>query len=95
MNMTYEQFEHWCKKCNYTIEEGFRAMCFVGNIIGQNFGNHIDYANQISNNNNHSDAFKSIVEKSKEDATLLLTLYGKMDNMIFEMLEKHDKEQTT
>lgn len=90
-NITYEQFECWCKHWNMTTDEGHRAMCFTANIIGQNFVNHFDYANKISNDDNHSDAFKNIVEKLKDDAMLLSILYGKLDSAVFEMLEKHEK----
>jgi len=93
-NMTYEQFEFWCKHWNMTIEEGYRAMCFTWNIVNQNFANHFECANKISNEN-HSDDFKKIVEKSKEDATILKVFYGSLESEVYNMLEKHDKEQTT
>lgn len=93
-NMTYEQFEFWCKHWNMTIEEGYRAMCFTWNIVNQNFANHFEYANKISNEN-HSDDLKKIVEKSKEDATILKVFYGSLESEVYNMLEKHDKEQTT
>lgn len=89
-NMTYEQFVYWCEYWHYTIEEGYRAMCFTANIIGQHFGNRVDYANKISNDDNSSDAFKTLVETLKDDAMLLSILYGKLDSMVFEMLEKHE-----
>lgn len=88
--MTYEQFEFWCKHWNMTIEEGYIAMCFTRNIVNQNFANRFEYANEVSNN--HSDAFKKIVEKSKEDATILKVFYGNLESEVFNMLEKHDKE---
>lgn len=89
-NITYEQFVNWCKHWNYTIDEGYKAMCFVANIIGQHCGNCVDYAN-----GNHSNTFKSIVETKKENAIQLLLLYGRLDSSVFEMLEKHDKEANT
>ena len=46
-NITYEQFEGWCKHWNYTTDEGFRAMCFVANIIGQNYGNCLEDAKKV------------------------------------------------
>lgn len=92
-NMTYEQFEFWCKHWNMTIEEGYRAMCFTWNIVNQNFANCFEYANKVSNDN-HSDAFKKLVEKNKEDATILKVFYGSLENEVFNMLKKHDKEQT-
>ena len=91
-NMTYEQFEFWCKHWNMTIEEGYRAMCFTWNIINQNLTNCFEYVNKISEENNRSDAFKKIVEKSKEDATILKVFYDSLESEIFNMLEKHDEE---
>ena len=90
-NITYEQFEFWCKHWNMTIEEGYRAMCFTWNIVNQNFANRFEYANKVSNDN-HSDALKKIVEKTKEDATILKVFYGSLESEVFNMLEKHDKE---
>ena len=94
-NMTYEQFEFWCKHWNMTIEEGYRAMCFTWNIVNQNFVNRFEYANKVSEDNRHSDAFKNIVKKSKEDAAILRVFYSSLESEVFNMLEKHDKEQTT
>lgn len=91
-NITYEQFAYWCEKWNYTIEEGYRAMCFTANIIGQNFGNCIDYAKEVSNDNTHTNEFKTLVETIKNNAGLLINLYGRLDDMVFDMLKKHDKE---
>lgn len=90
-NITYEQFVAWCKHWNYTVEEGFRAMCFSANIVGQYFGNCNDYAKEVANNH-YSDAFKRIVEENKENAILLSTLYNRLESEVFNMLEKHDKE---
>lgn len=90
-NITYEQFVAWCKHWNYTVEEGFRAMCFSANIVGQYFGNCNDYAKEVSNKH-HSDAFKRIVEENKENAILLSTLYNRLESEVFNMLEKHDEE---
>lgn len=89
--ITYEQFEAWCKHWNYTIEEGFRAMCFTANIVGQYFGNCNDYAKEISNSS-HSDGFIKIVATNKENAILLSTLYNQLESEVFMMLEKHDEE---
>lgn len=91
-NITYEQFEFWCKHWNMTIDEGNEAMCFAANIISQNLANCVDYVNKISNDDNHSDAFKNLVEKFKNDAIYLSIFYGNLNNAIFEMLEKHDEE---
>ena len=87
-NMTYEQFEFWCKHWNMTVEEGYKAMCFTWNIINQNFVNRLEYANKVSNGN-YSEAFKEIVDKSKEDATILKIFYGNLDTEVFNMLEEH------
>ena len=89
--ITYEQFEAWCKHWNYTIEEGFRAMCFTANIVGQYFGNCNDYAKETANSS-HSDAFIKIVATNKENAILLSTLYNRLESEVFMMLEKHDKQ---
>lgn len=88
---TYEQFEFWCKHWNMTIEEGYRAMCFTWNIVHQNFVNCFEYANKVSNDN-HSDTFKKLVEKTKEDATILKVFYDSLESEVFNMLDKHDKE---
>lgn len=89
-NITYEQFVLWCKHWDMTIDEGFRAMCFTANIIGQNFANCIEYTNKVSNDTNHSDAFKSLVEKLKNDALILSTLYSSLNTSVFKMLEEND-----
>lgn len=93
-NITYEQFVDWCNHWNYTIEEGFRAMCFTANIVGQYFGNCNDYAQEVTNNH-HSDPFKHIVATNLENAILLLTLYNSLESEVFNMLEKHNGKQTT
>lgn len=89
--ITYEQFEFWCKHWNMTIDEGYRAMCFTANIIGQNLANCYEYENKISNNN-HSDAFKKLIKKYKEDAILLKLFYGNLENAVFEILENYNDE---
>lgn len=93
-NISYEQFEAWCKHWNYTIEEGFRAMCFTSNVIGQYYGNYVDYAKGITNNDNYSDAFKSLIETKKEDMVRLVIIYEELNKTIFEMLERHEKESS-
>lgn len=90
-DITYEQFADWCKYWNYTIDEGHKAMCFTSNIINQHFGNCIDYADKVSNDDSHSDAFKTLVGTFKDDAMVLSILYGKLEFEIFNMLEKHDE----
>lgn len=86
MVVSHDEFVAWCKHWNYTTEEGYRAMCFTANIIGQYYGNCIDEEKK-----SHSDAFKKFIKKEKDDAMLLLSLYGKLDRLVFEMLEEHEK----
>ena len=92
-NMTYEQFEYWCKCWNLTIEEGYAAICFTANLIGQNLDNRKTYTDDVYNGN-HTDAFKDLVKKFKDDAITLLVLFNNFEINIFSMLNKHDKEQT-
>lgn len=87
MVISYNEFVSWCKHWNYTTEEGYKAMCFTANIIGQYYGNCIDEEKK-----SHSDAFKKFIKKEKDDAMLLLSLYGKLDGLVFDMLEEHEKE---
>ena len=93
-DITYEQFEFWCKHWGMTTEEGFRAMCLAANIVDQNFVNHFEYAIKISNEN-HSDDFKGIVTKSERNAAALKVFYSSLEREVFNMLEKHNKEQIT
>lgn len=89
--ITYEQFLDWCKYWGYTIEEGFTAMCFAGNIIEQYCGNCVDYARE-TNHSNHSDAFKRLAEENKKDSMYLALFYNRLNSAIHNMLEEHDKE---
>lgn len=91
-NITYEQFEFWCKHYNLTIDEGFRAICFASSIINQNLSNKAIYAHEINTNTKHSDEFKRLVKTWKEDATRLSVDYVCIENDIYHMLEKHDDE---
>lgn len=93
-NITYEQFENLCKSRGMTIDEGYRAMCFVSDIIIKNFSNHFDYVNKISNDNNYSDVFKKRAEISKNDANYLRFLYNNLDYAIYEMLGEQSEEVT-
>lgn len=86
-NITYEQFVAWCNHWGFSVEEGFKAMCFTANIVGQQYGNCIDYSKK-----DHSEPFMKLVEKGKNDATLLLVLYNELETQVFNMLEKHEKE---
>lgn len=90
--ITYDEFVDWCKYWNYTIDEGFRAMCFTANIVGQHFGNCFDYEKKVLHDG-CSDAFKKIVKKEKDDAILLLSLYNNLERMVYNMLEEHDKKE--
>ena len=92
VNITHEQFEHWCKYWGYTTEEGFMAMCFVANIVGQNLGNHVDYTTKVENDPYRSEAFKNLVKSIKKDAIMLSTLYNNLESAIYNMLETHDSE---
>lgn len=64
-SITYEQFADWCKRWNYTINEGYKAMCFTSNIIGQYYGNCVDYEKEISHKDYPSTEFKKFVEAKK------------------------------
>lgn len=91
-NMTYEQFEHWCKQYNYTIEEGYRAMCFVKNVITQNFANRTNYMHKVCADNENDDMIKDLVKKLSDDSALLSVFYKNLNTMIFDMLKKHYEE---
>ena len=91
--ITYEQFMNWCKHWNYTTEEGFRAMCFVANIVNQNFSNYSDYCAVVENNEQRSEAFKKLVTGQKDSALILSTLYNQLENNVYLMLEQHDSEE--
>ena len=90
--VTYDEFVAWCKHWGYTIEEGYKAMCFTANIIGQYFGNYIDYENKNINDYS-SEAFKEFFKKEKHNAILLSSLYGELERMVFDMLEEHEKKE--
>lgn len=92
-NVTYEQFMAWCKHWGYTEEEGYKAMCFTSNIIGQYFGNCANYVKHVNNDESHSysKAFKEHVEKKKNDANHLYLLYETLNTAVFDMLEEHEK----
>lgn len=91
-NITYDQFVRWCEHWDLTVDEGHKAMCFTSNIVNQYFGNCIDYVNIVSHDDNHSDAFKRIIEKQLSDSKLLLNFYNRLFNQVFIMLEEHDEE---
>lgn len=84
--VTYEQFVDVCNHWGYSTEEGYKAMCFILNILGHNFYNHVDYVEEVS----HTDAFNYFVETEKGKALILLDLYEKLNSRIFNMLEKEE-----
>lgn len=90
-NITYEQFKGWCEHWNYTIEEGFTAMCFVANILGQNAANHLEYSKTVETDSGISEAFKDIVKSWEADAIELSSSYNKLENGIYRMLEEDSK----
>lgn len=90
--VSYDEFVAWCKYWDYTIEEGFKAMCFTANIVDQYFGNCFDYEKKVLHDG-CSDAFKKIVKKEKDDAILLLSLYNNLERTVYNMLEEHDKKE--
>ena len=92
-DMTYEQFKSWCEHWNYTVDDGFKAMCFVANVLGQNFSNHADAVAKAENDPYHSDAFLSMVKSFRDDAFTLSNLYNKLESNIYVMLEKHDGQE--
>lgn len=92
--VSYDEFVAWCKYWDYTIEEGFRAMCFSANIVGQHFGNCFDYEKKVLHDG-CSDALKKIVKKEKDDAILLLSLYNNLERTVYNMLEEHENRKET
>ena len=89
-DLTYEQFEEWCKYWGFTINEGFKAMCFTANIIGQNLNNTLEAQTKAENDPYMSDAFKKLVKQQHTEAINLSTFYNKLDSHIYSMLEKHE-----
>ena len=68
-------------------------MCFVANIVGQNFSNYSDYYAAVKNNEQGSEAFKQLVTGQKDSALILHTLYNQLENNVYLMLEQHDSEE--
>ena len=93
-NMTYEQFAAWCEHWGYTVDEGFKAMCFVHNIIGQHVDNKAEYQRRCEHRGSSED-FLSMVKNSTEKAQSAYFYYGDLNNEVFSMLEEHDKEVPT
>lgn len=90
--ITYEQFKRICEKWNLSTNEGFKAMCFTFNVLNQNLENTCVYVDNILKNDNHSDGFKTLAKKWKENAIRLSVEYSSVENNIYEMLEKHYEE---
>lgn len=93
-NMTYEQFAAWCEHWGYTVDEGYKAMCFVHNILGQHFNNKTEYVCKCEERG-YSEALLSLAKASKDKAISLYSSFCDFDNAVFSMLEKHDKEAPT
>lgn len=93
-HITYEQFATCCKHYNYTTHEGYKAMCFAANIIGEYYSTCIDHVKKVSRDSYHSDALKSLVDMNLSDARILLTLYNNLDCKVFDMLEKHKNDNS-
>ena len=90
--ITYEQFKSICEKWNLNTDEGFKAICFVSNVINKNLENTCVYVNNILKNDNHSDDFKTFAKKWKENAIRLSVDYASVENEIFKMLEKEESK---
>lgn len=86
---TYEQFEKWCEHWDMTVEEGYRAMCFTANIIGQNFDNCLKYHQRIENNPYNSEAVKKMTKTNFENAQKLVQLFLRLDEEVFDVLEAY------
>lgn len=90
--ITYEQFLNWCEYWNYTTEEGFKAMCFAANLVGQNFSNYSDYYAAVENNIQSSEAFKKLVMGQRDSALILSTLYSQLKSNVYQILKQHDSK---
>jgi hypothetical protein len=89
-DLTYDQFEYWCKYWGFTINEGYKAMCFVANIVGQNLNNAHEKQVKADNDPYKSNASKKLTKQWHIEAIDLSMLYGKLDSHIYSMLEKHE-----
>lgn len=86
---TYEQFEKRCEDWDMTVEEGYRAMCFTANILGENIDNCLKYNQKVENNPYNSDAVKKIAKTKLENSQKLIELYLRLDEEIFDVLEAY------
>lgn len=84
---TYEQFEKECKRWDITVEEGYKAMCFTANILGEHFDNCLKYNQRIDRDPYNSSAVKNIAFAKLENAQKLMELYRLLDAEIYDVLE--------
>lgn len=87
---TYEQFVKWCEHWDMTVEEGYRAMCFTANIIGQNFDNSLECLERIENNPyGASENVKKRIKTRFENSQKLVQLFLRLDEEVFDVLETY------
>lgn len=86
---TYQQFEKWCEHWDMTVEEGYRAMCFTANIIGENIDNCLRYNQRVENNPYNSEVVKKMTKTKLENAQKLMELYLRLDEEVFDVLEAY------
>lgn len=88
-NFTYEQFARQCERWNMTVEEGYKAMCFTANILGENIDNCLRYHQRVVNNPYNSEVIKKMTETKLENAQKLMGLYMSLDEEVFDVLEAY------
>ena len=88
-NFTYEQFARQCERWNMTVEEGYKAMCFTANILGENIDNCLRCHRRVMNNPYNSEVVKKLTETKLENAQKLMELYMKLDEEVFDVLEAY------
>ena len=86
---TYEQFARQCERWNMTIEEGYRAMCFTSNILGENIDNCMKLRHLVVNDPYNSETIKAMAETQLNNAQNLLGLYMELDKEVFDVLESY------
>ena len=91
-NITYEQFAKWCEHWGYTVDDGYKAMCFVSNIIGQNSHNKTVYMNNCEERGS-SESFLSVAKGFRDNAISLSSYYSGLNHEVFLMLKEHDNEK--
>jgi hypothetical protein len=94
-NFTYEQFARQCGRWNMTVEEGYKAMCFTANILGENIDNCLRYHQQVMNNPYNSEVIKKMTETKLENAQKLMGLYMRLDEEVFDVLEAYANAHET